>query len=452
MARIRDDKRGQMQAGSNEKRGFLKRGAKDSPKIEAAAATSDNIRVAGDDDDNVYAASVDAGHKIDPRAQVIFVLCVVLAAMYAVGLVIPKDMLNQALHTSGYNAGYSFSWFVEDLQENMAGIMAVLTGNDTGAVRYSSTMLRYVVIALSGAGLALCGAVYQGSFKNALVSPSTLGVMSGSTLGMMLWIVLLVADDGSNVGWLLSSQSSSSGIQSASDFVMSYSLAGMSFIGCLLVVGGVLLVMRLANNGKMSGIMMIICGQVIGGVIGAVCESIRYYYVALDPYSTKSTLLTELSIASFYRTFGVLDVVAVFVPILIVFLVIMRMRSQLTLLAFGDAEARTLGVETRRLQFVTVGLCTLLTAIIVSFCGRVGFVGFLVPHMARRLVGPNFKYLLPATTVLGAVFVLAAYLLLACTLGPDYETMVGMFISIFGAAIFLVTAVTGKGGSRGQFK
>lgn len=440
--------------GRREERRGIKR-AKGERKIEAAVATADNIRVDSDDDDNIYAAGVDKGHKIDPRAQVIFVLCVVLVALYAIGLVIPKDMLNQALHNSGYNAGYSFSWFIESLQENVSGIVAVLTGNDTGSVRYASTMLRYVVIALSGAGLALCGAVYQGSFKNALVSPSTLGVMSGATFGMMLWVVFLVADDGSNVGWLLSSSNSGSsqeGITSAADFFASYSLAGLSFLGCLLVVSIVLLVMRLANNGKMSGIMMIICGQVIGGVIGAVCNSIRYYYIAIDPYSAKSQLLTDLTIASFYRNFGVIDVLAVFIPILAVFLVIMRLRSQLSLLAFDDAEARTLGVETRRLQFVTVGLCTLLTAIIVSFCGRVGFVGFLVPHMARRLVGPNFKYLLPATTVLGAVFVLAAYLLLACTLGPDYETMVGMFISIFGAAIFLVTAVSGKGGSRGQFK
>lgn len=421
-----------------------------SQKIEASAVEAQNIRIDEADDDNLYAASVDAGHKVDPRAQVIFVLCVVLVVLYVVGLVIPKDMLNSALHSSGYNAGYSFSWFVEDLQQNVASLMGVFTGNDDGPVAYSSTMLRYVVIALSGAGLALCGAVYQGSFKNALVSPSTLGVTSGATLGMMLWVVFFVSDSGDNAAWLTSADAS--GVASGADLISSYGLAGLSFAGCLLVVGVVLLIMRLANNGKMSGIMMIICGQVVGGVIGAVCNSIRYYYVALDPYSVKSQLLTDLTIASFYRNFGALDVLAVFIPILIVFIVIMRLRTQLSLLAFDDAEARTLGVETRRLQFVTVGLCTLLTAIIVSFCGRVGFVGFLVPHMARRLVGPNFKYLLPATTVLGAVFVLAAYLLLACTLGPSYETMVGMFISIFGAAVFLWTALTGKGGSRGQFK
>lgn len=432
----------------NERRGRRKEARPG--KVEASAVETSNIRIDEGEDDNLYASSVEAGHKVDPRAQVIFVLCVVLVVLYAVGLVIPKDMLNTWLHESGYNAGYSFSWFVEDLQSNVASLMAVFTGNDNGPVPYSSTMLRYVVIALSGAGLALCGAVYQGSFKNALVSPSTLGVTSGATLGMMLWVVFFVSDSGDNAAWITSADAS--GVASGADLISSYGLALLSFIGCLLVVGTVLLVMRLANNGKMSGIMMIVCGQVVGGVIGAVCNSIRYYYVAVDPYSVKSQLLTDLTIASFYRSFTILDVLAVFVPILVVFVVIMRMRTQLTLLSFDEAEARTLGVETRRLQFVTVGLCTLLTAIIISFCGRVGFVGFLVPHMARRLVGPNFKYLLPATTVLGAVFVLGAYLLLACTLGPAFETMVGMFISIFGAVVFLWTALSGKGGARGQFK
>ena len=81
-----------------------------------------------------------------------------------------------------------------------------------------------------------------------------------------------------------------------------------------------------------------------------------------------------------------------------------------------------------------------------------GFVGFLVPHLARRLVGPNFGYLAPAAAALGSVFVLGAYVLVSATLGSTYETMTGMFISIGGAAVFLVTAMRGKGGANGAFK
>lgn len=429
---------------------LLKRKRTDST-IEAAAVNSRNIQVDEASEENAYAARVEKAHGMDPRARVVFTLCIALVVLYFLGLLVPKDMLNQGLHNSGYNAGYSFSWFIDDLMGNMNGLIAVFTGNDVPSVNFTGTMLRFVVVAIAGAGLALCGAVYQGSFKNALVSPSTLGVTSGATLGMMAWVVFCVPDDGESIAWLSGTSAAEAGQQGAY-LIDSYLLAVMSFIGCLLVVGIVLLVMRLANNGKMSGIMMIITGQVVGGVAGAVSNMVRYYYVAVNPYGTKAQLLTDLTISSFYRNFTLVDVVAVLVPVLVTFLAIMRLRNQMTLLQFSEAEARTMGVETRRVQVVTVALCTLLTAIIISFCGRVGFVGFLVPHLARRLVGPSFKYLLPAAAVLGAVFVLGAYLLVSCTLGPDFETMVGMFISIAGASVFLVTALRGKGGSRGQFQ
>jgi iron complex transport system permease protein len=172
--------------------------------------------------------------------------------------------------------------------------------------------------------------------------------------------------------------------------------------------------------------------------------------VTVDQYGIKSDLMKMLMISSFYRTYTWADVVAVAVPIALCFIVIMRYRQRMMVLAFGNEEARSMGVDTRRTQYLVVGLCTLLTAIIVSFCGHIGFVGFLIPHLARRLVGPNYKYLLPAAVALGSAFSLTAYVLVSALLGPDYETMSGMFISIFGAAVFLVTAIRGQGAeSRG---
>lgn len=416
--------------------------------IEHDAPTARNIAF-DDEGGNLYAESVDAGHAIDPRARKVLMLAVALVVLYFVGLIIPKDLFNQALH-SGDAAGYTFSWFLSDLQDNVNGLLGVFMGHDDGVVPFSSSMVRFVVIAMTGAGLALCGAVYQGSFRNALVSPSTLGVMSGATLGMMVWVVFFVDDNGDNVAWL-------DGYTAPADDTLgylwsSYSLAIVSFIGCLLVVGTVLVTMKLAGKGTKSPIMIIIAGQVIGSVLGAISNSIRYYYVYTEPYGVKAQLLTDLTIASFYRNYTWIDLIAVGVPVLATFLVVMRLRRRMQLLAFSEGEARTMGVDVKRMQAVVVGLCTVLTAILISFCGTVGFVGFLVPHLARRLVGPNFSYLLPAATVLGAVFVLGAYVLLMATIGSSFETMVGMFISIGGAAVFLITALRGKGGARGEFR
>lgn len=419
------------------------------PTVAQPGVTADNIRLDGDER-NVYAESVDEGHKVDRRTQVIFVLCIILVVLYFFGLVVPKNLFNPNLHQGGYASGYSFSWFVDDLASNVNGLVSVFLGHDDAPVAFSSTMVRYLVIAMTGAGLALCGAVYQGSFRNALVSPSTLGVMSGATAGMMLWVVFFVDDDGTNVPWLSTYAGADDGFWA--QLVSNYSLSIISFIGCLLVVGCVLLVMRVGRGGFSSPIMLIITGQIIGGVMGALSNTIRYFYVYSNPYGAKAELLTELQIASFYRNYTWIDLVLVGVPIVITFIVIMKLRRRMQALSLGEGEARALGVDAKRMQVLVVGLCTLLTAVLISFCGMVGFVGFLVPHLARRLVGPNFSYLLPAATVLGAVFVLGAYVLLLMTLGSSYETMVGMFISIGGAAVFLVTALRGKGGSRGEFR
>ena len=420
-----------------------------------------DINFAQEEGDNVYARAREAGHKVDRRAQKVFVMAVVLLAVFALGLIVPKDMLNSALHNTGYAGGYTFSWFIDSLGENVNGLVAFLTGNDTGPVPFSNTVFRYVVICLAGAGLALCGAVYQGAFRNPLVSPSTLGVMSGASLGMVLWVVFFIPDEGdSGIAWVESLVSSSSGAtattsaaSTGSDLLSTYGLSLISFASCMVVVVLVLATMRALGHFTASNLMVVIVGQVIGGVCGAVVNTVRYYYIALDPYSTKSQLLTQLQIASFYRNYGWLDVVALAVSIAACAGVVLVWRRRMMLLSLGEEEARALGVQTRRLQVVVVAVCTLLTAIIVSFAGTIGFVGFLIPHLSRRLVGPDSGYLLPAAMVLGAVFVLTAYILVSALLGPDYESMSGMYISIGGAVVFLVTALRnrGKGGERGGF-
>ena len=427
--------------------------AKGGPKVAHDAPTTENISLF-DDGGNAFAESVDKGHRIDPRAQRIFVMCVALVVMYVIAIVIPKDMINETLHYGGYNSGYTFSWFADDLQSNINGIVAVFTGHDA-EVGYSSVMLRYVIIALTGAGLAVCGAVYQGSFRNALVSPSSMGVMSGASAGMILWVLFYVNDSCTNVPWVSNiSANLQSTITSNGDIWeylwASYSLCIYSFVGCFIIAGLVLLTMALSKKGSTSGLMIIITGQVFGGILGAFTTCVRYYMTEVEGFEAKLELLNATQIGSFYRDYTWIDIVAVGIPIILCVAVVMLLRQRMMVLSFGNEEARAMGVESKRTQIAVVAVSTLLTAILVSFCGRIGFVGFLVPHLARRMIGPNFKYLVPASMALGALFVLTAYLLVSCTLGPDYERMVGMFISIGGSAVFLVQALRGVGGGSGM--
>ncbi|MGI6031925.1 MAG: FecCD family ABC transporter permease [Coriobacteriales bacterium] len=427
--------------------------SKDRQPERLDAPTSENISFGEDDGQNVYAQSRDEGHRIDPRAQRVFIMCIVLVVLFFLGLLIPKNMLNEGLNSTGYGQGYNLSWFIQGLSDNVNGLIAFFTGNQTGSAIFSNTFFRYIVVCLSGAGLALCGAVYQGSFRNALVSPSTLGVMSGASLGMVIWIVFFVSDEGDQIGWVSAlvsgtSSTSSGGISSADDLLATYGLSLLQFVGCAVVVVLVLLCMRFLGRFSKSNIVIIIVGQVVGGVCGAIVNTVRYYYVTLDPEGVKAQLLTQLQISSFYRSYSWIDVLALLAPLALCFAVIMHYRQKMMVLGLGEEEARTLGVETRKMRIITITVCTLLTAIIVSFAGAVGFVGFLIPHLSRRIVGPNFKYLLPAALVLGAIFVLGAYVLVSALFGSDYETMSGMYISIFGAIVFLVVALRNKGGER----
>lgn len=398
---------------------------------------------------NAYGEAQRAGHGMDARMRVLVVVLAVLAVVYLLGLVAPRNLLNTALHQGGTHDGYTLAWFLSDVSENVNGLFAALMGDAQGGASALNRMITYAVIVLSGAGLALCGAVYQGTFRNALVSPSTLGVMSGAGLGMAVWVALFYDPEQSHGLWFEAGDGAAVG--PLEQLWSSYGLSLCAFAGCVVVVGLVVLAVGMVGRGSSSGLMMIITGQVIGSVMGAITSTMRYYYITVDPQGAQADMMMQLQVSSFFRSYSLIDVFAVGAPVLIMFAFVMAHRQQLTLLAFSEAEARAMGVETRRLRFATIAIATLVTAIVVSFCGRIGFVGFLVPHLARRLVGPNFAYLFPVSLALGGVFVLSAYVALVMTLGDGYATMTGMFISIAGASVFLATAVRGRGGERGSF-
>ncbi len=391
-----------------------------------------------EEDKNIYAHGVNIGHKVDARAQKIFIMCICLVVLYAVALIMPTDMLSPSFYIMNGNSWYySLADFVADVSENVNGVMLVFSGHFSDVGASTQYMVRLAVVALAGAGLALSGAVYQGSFRNALVSPSTLGVMNGSKLGLTVFVLLFMTAEGTEFPWtgvIYSSDNFPTGLAETAWFL--YGLSLFAFVGCVFVVALVLVTMKFAGANSGSSILVVLCGQVIGGIIQAVNQNIRYYILATEgEYSEKYELLTQLTTASFWNSYTWIDIFCIFLPLLITFLVVMRVRSRMQLLSFDKGEARSMGVDARRMQITVVMLCTLLTAIIVSFCGTIGYVGFLVPHLARRMVGPDFKYLLPASTVLGALFVLGAWFLMISTVGGDYSSMMGSLISIFRSIV-----------------
>ena len=124
------------------------------------------------------------------------------------------------------------------------------------------------------------------------------------------------------------------------------------------------------------------------------------------------------------------------IPIIACLVVVLALRNKLNLLAFNEEEARSMGISTTRLRTALVACCTLLTAVVVAFCGSIGFVGFLIPHLARRLVGPDFKYLLPASGLLGALFMIVVYFAYSNVTVPSGS--ISMITTTLGVIAFII--------------
>lgn len=240
----------------------------------------------GIEKENVYAESRKAGHLVDSRLQVMFVIVITAFAIVAIGLIMPQHLFDEGLHSSGANESYSLAWFAKDLQANITALFGLATGNEESAASVIGTLITYGVIIMAGAGLALCGALYQTTFRNALVTPSSLGVMSGAMLGMGVWVVFFFKESENHGLWFEDvSVHQSTNIGFLDYLWQSYGLAFCSLIGCGLVVGLVLLAVRLAGGKSASGIMMIVVGQVIGGVLG---PFFKQYAITMSSWTPKA--------------------------------------------------------------------------------------------------------------------------------------------------------------------
>src|SRR5690606_2413235 len=236
-----------------------------------------------------------------------------------------------------------------------------------------------VVAALAvGAGLAAAGATFQGLFRNPLVSPDILGASAGAALGAVLGIFF-------SLGVF--------GVQAA------------AFAGGLLAVA---VVYAAGSSLRQSDpvLVLILAGVVIGSLLGAGIGLVKYL---ADPYN-QLPAITFWLLGSLAAS-GPSDLIPLFGPIALGTLVLLLLRWRMNAMSLPDEEARALGLPTGPLRVAIVSAATLVTSASVATAGIVGWVGLVVPHLARALVGPDFPRLLPTAAILGA-----GYLLLIDTL------------------------------------
>ncbi|HSH35617.1 iron ABC transporter permease [Schnuerera sp.] len=254
---------------------------------------------------------------------------------------------------------------------------------------------------LVGASLSLSGAVYQGMFKNPLVSPDILGVSAGAAFGAALAIFL------------------------------SFNTIGIQISAFIFGILGVALVYLISIKVREEPLIsLVIIGILIGSIFTSFTSLIKYLADTEDKLPTITFwLMGSLS--------GILprDVKRVFIPILVGIIPLYLLRWKLNVLSIDEDEAKTLGLDTKKIRVIVIICSTLMTAASVSISGVIGWIGLVIPHLGRVLVGPDYRVLVPTTILLGST-----YLLIIDNIARALTTVeipLGILTSLIGAPFFI---------------
>ena len=261
---------------------------------------------------------------------------------------------------------------------------------------------RVLAAVLVGAGLSVSGAAFQAVFRNPLVSPGLLGVLGAAAFGAALGMLL-------SLDW---------GAIQALSFVMG--LAGVGF--------GVLVA---SLFGRLSIIMLVLGGIISSGLFSALLSIVMYL---ADPDDVLPNIVHWLMGSLARADLG--QVLGLIVPVAGGAVLLSAMGRLLDALAMGDDEARSLGVPVGLVRAAVILVATLVSALTVSVAGMIGWVGLIIPHIARLLVGPANHRLLPLSACLGGLFLLACDALARSAAAA--EIPIGIITELIGIPVFLL--------------
>ena len=272
-------------------------------------------------------------------------------------------------------------------------------------------MPRVIVSLMSGAVLALTGVLMQAFFRNPLADPALIGVSAGGALGAVTIIVL--------------------GASLFSGFTRlgaAFALPFAAFIGSLSACASVFALAR--QGGHVNVTTMLLCGIAVNAMAGAGIGLLSF--LADDAQLRDLTFWTlgSLSAASWWKAFTlapVLIALTISVPFLV---------GGLNALLLGDSEALHLGYHVERLKLIILLLTCVGAGAVVATCGLIAFVGLIGPHVSRLLVGPNHKYVLPLSAVIGAALLTLADIVARTSVAPA-ELPIGVLTAMIGGPIFL---------------
>ena len=279
------------------------------------------------------------------------------------------------------------------------------------AILWNGRLPRVVMGALVGAGLSVAGAAYQGLFRNPLADPSVIGASAGASLGAAAAIAFF------------------DGVVHLPGAWAPGPVPLFAFVGGM---AAVLLVFRLATAGRQtSTVSLLLAGMVVGTIASSLVSLIMYLTDSQARDAIVFWLMGGLSGANWRKVVWLLPYLAAGLGILL------WHGRELNAFLLGEEAALSMGVDVERLKRWVLGAGSLLTAASVAFCGIISFVGLIVPHLVRLLVGPDHRWLLPVSAVTGALVLVVADTV-ARSLPWISELPVGLVMSLLGGPVFLV--------------
>ncbi|WP_372737829.1 FecCD family ABC transporter permease [Neptunomonas sp.] len=276
-------------------------------------------------------------------------------------------------------------------------------------ILYELRLPRVLLVMLSGGLLAIAGAVVQALFRNPLADPGLIGVSGGAALAAVAWQVVASAALGSGI-WV------SAGTPLA------------AFAGGMLVTFFVIRIAR--NTSGISALTLLLTGIAINAIAGAGIAGLKYLSDSMTLRQVTFWLMGNVQGASWWAVLMLLLISVIFVPVLI------RHAVRLNLLLLGEQQALLLGIDVEKTQRRLVLITALMVGAVVSMMGLIGFVGLVVPHLVRLVNGPDNRFLLPMSFLLGALLLLLADLVARIIAAPA-ELPIGLITALIGGPVFL---------------
>ena len=279
--------------------------------------------------------------------------------------------------------------------------------NVDAQIFFVARLPRTLAGACVGALFAAAGVVFQGLLRNPLATPFTLGVSTGAALGAVLAIT----------------------------FNWSLSLLGISavpvaaFAGSLVAVGIVYALAQAKHRG-LSTTVLLLAGVTMNAFFSAMILFVQYFASFADTYRTLRWLMGDLDVSSYQPILAALPTMAV------AFAIFGWLARPLNLLSLGGDSAESRGLDVTRAQRAAFLSASLATGAAVSIGGPIGFVGIIIPHLVRLLVGPDHRLVLPASALFGAAFLVGCDLVARTILAP-VELPVGIITALIGGPFFL---------------